>query len=122
MSWVKEAVAALKASRQVEVRPHGSSMRGRIESGQRVTLAPIETAMIAVDDVVFIAWKGNYLLHLVKDVTETDVLIGNNQGKINGWAPRSAVLGKVVTVHPIEELNGSHLTGSKAQPPTESGG
>jgi len=104
MSWVKDAIVALKAGREVDVRPHGGSMRGRIESGQCVTLGPVEVGMIAIDDVVFIAWKGNYLLHLVKDVTETDVLIGNNIGKINGWASRSAVLGKVIAIHPIGEI------------------
>jgi hypothetical protein len=45
-----------------------------------------------------VAWKGGFLLHLVKDATADQLLIGNNVGRINGWVPRSAVLGKVVAV------------------------
>ena len=43
-------------------------MRGRIESGQLVTLAPVDPAAVAVGDVVLVAWKGNYLLHLIKEI------------------------------------------------------
>ncbi len=73
-------------------------MRGRIESGQLVTLAPVHPAVVRVDDAVLVAWKGNYLLHLVKEIDGERVLIGNNIGKVNGWVERSAVIGKVVAV------------------------
>ena len=73
-------------------------MRGRIESGQLVTIEPIAPNAVSVDDVVFIRWKGNYILHIVKDVEEDRLLIGNNIGKINGWADREDVLGKVTDV------------------------
>ena len=73
-------------------------MRGRIESGQLVTIAPVDPATVKVDDVVFVKWHDNYLLHLVKDVREGELLIGNNVGKVNGWVPASAVVGKVVAV------------------------
>jgi hypothetical protein len=100
MSWVKEALSALKQGQEVDVRPRGGSMRGRIESGQRVTLTPVDPEQVQVDDAVFVEWKGNYLLHLVKELTETDVLIGNNVGRINGWVPRSAILARVTRIHP----------------------
>ncbi len=73
-------------------------MRGRIESGQIVTLTPIDPAEVQVDDAVLVAWKGGFLLHLVKEVKNEQLLIGNNIGKINGWVPVSAVLGKVIAV------------------------
>ena len=73
-------------------------MRGRIESGQLVTIAPIDPAAVSVDDVVLVAWRGGFLLHIVKEVKGDQLLIGNNVGKINGWVPRSAVIGKVVAV------------------------
>lgn len=73
-------------------------MRGRIESGQLVTIAPVEPAAVRADDVALVAWRGGFLLHIVKEVKGDQLLIGNNVGKINGWAPRSAVLGKVVAV------------------------
>ena len=99
MSWVKDAIAAMKSGVEIDIRPQGGSMRGRIESGQRVTLAPVDPALVEIDDIVFIAWKGNYLLHLVIELSDSELLIGNNLGKINGWVARLAVLGRVVVVH-----------------------
>ena len=98
MSWVKDAINSLSEFGQAKVRPQGGSMRGRIESGQLVTLVTTGFSQIEIDDVVFIKWKGNYLLHLVKDKNNTQILVGNNLGKINGWAPAVAVLAKVVAV------------------------
>lgn len=98
MTWVKEALEALRSGRMVQVRPQGGSMRGRIESGQLVTIAPATGVDVKVDDVVFIRWKGNYILHIVKEIGDQGLLIGNNIGKINGWAGRDDVLGIVTGV------------------------
>lgn len=98
MGWVNDARKELEAGRSVRVRPFGGSMRGRIESGQPVTLAPVAPAEVAVGDVVFVSWRGNYLLHLVKEVREGEFLIGNNLGKVNGWVPASAVVGNVIAI------------------------
>lgn len=98
MGWVTDAKIELKAGREVRVRPMGGSMRGRIESGQLVTLVPVRQSEVQVADVVFVQWHGSYLLHLVKQLKDDQVLIGNNLGKINGWVPVSALLGKVVAV------------------------
>ena len=49
----------------------------------------------------------NCLLHLVKEANAEQLLIGNNVGKINGWVPRSAVIGKVTDVRvdrPLTEM------------------
>jgi hypothetical protein len=78
----------------------GGSMRGRIESGQLVRITPCAPDAPCIGDVVFIRWKGNYLLHLVKDATPNQLLIGNNLGKTNGWIDRSDVLG---IAHSMEE-------------------
>ncbi len=48
--------------------------------------------------MVFVMWKGNHLLHLVKEATTDQLLIGNNVGKINGWMPRNAVIGRATEV------------------------
>lgn len=98
MGWVNDARTELLAGRTVQVRPFGGSMRGRIESGQLVTLAPATGVEVYVDDVVLVEWKGNYLLHLVKEIDGDRLLIGNNLGKLNGWVQRPAVIGKVVAV------------------------
>ena len=98
MGWVNEARKELSEGRQVQVRPSGGSMRGRIESGQLVTIAPVDPSAVKVGDVVFVRWHDNYLLHLVKDAREGEFLIGNNVGKVNGWVPAAAVVGKVIAV------------------------
>lgn len=98
MGWVNDARDGLHAGRTVQVRPFGGSMRGRIESGQLVTLVPATGVDVSVDDAVLVEWKGNYLLHLVKEIDGDRLLIGNNLGKVNGWVLRSAVIGKVVAV------------------------
>lgn len=95
MGWVKNAIKALNTSGECQVRPYGGSMRGRIESGQLVTICTVIPTELAVNDVVFVRWKGNYLLHLIKDIEDDQVLIGNNLGKINGWIPIADVIGKV---------------------------
>jgi hypothetical protein len=98
VGWTADAYRELTAGRAVRVRPTGGSMRGRIGSGRLVTLAPVAPAAVRIDDAVFVAWKGGFLLHLVKDATADEFLIGNAVGRLNGWVPRSAVLGTVVAV------------------------
>jgi hypothetical protein len=98
MGWVNDARKELAAGRAVQVQPFGGSMRGRIESGQLVTIAPVDPADVRVDDVVLVEWRGNFLLHLVKEIQGDQILIGNNLGKVNGWVPASAVVGKVIAV------------------------
>lgn len=98
MSWVKEAITALETGDSAQVRPFGGSMRARIESGQLVTIAPVTPDAVKLDDVILIRWRGNYILHIVKEIGEDGFLIGNNLGKINGWAKREDVLGVVTAV------------------------
>lgn len=98
MGWVNDALKERAAGRSVQVRPFGGSVRGLIESGQLVTLAPVEPATVQVGDVVLVQWKGNYLLHLVKEINGDQLLIGKNLGKINGWAEAVAIRGKVIAV------------------------
>lgn len=98
MSWIKDAVNALSQGKEVQVRPLGGSMRGRIESGQLVTLEPSKLESVVEEDVVLIRWKGSHILHIVKEIRESKVLIGNNIGKINGWTEGNNILGKVIKV------------------------
>lgn len=82
------------------MRPVGGSMRGRIESGQLVTLKPALYDDVEAEDVIFIRWKGNYLLHPLLEKKDQELLIGNNIGKINGWIPADALIAKAITVAP----------------------
>lgn len=98
MGWMTTAEDALLRNESVEIRPFGGSMRGRIESGQLVKLDPASGHEVTVGDVVFVRWRGSFLLHLVKEIEAERLLIGNNIGKTNGWVPLDAVLGKVTQV------------------------
>ena len=60
-------------------------MRGKVESGQLVTLDPVDVDALSVGDIVLCRVKGNVYLHLVQALGDGRVLIGNNRGKINGW-------------------------------------
>jgi hypothetical protein len=98
VGWVNDALRELRAGRTARVRPVGGSMRGRIESGQAVTISAVDPADVRAGDIVLVAWKGNHLLHLVKEAEADRLLIGNNVGKVNGWVPRHAVAGRVTDV------------------------
>ena len=73
-------------------------MRGRIESGQLVTLKPGREP--SVGDAVLCRVKGNVYIHLVKAVQghgeKRRFLIGNNRGGTNGWT--ATVYGVVTEV------------------------
>ncbi len=73
-------------------------MRGRINSGQLVTLDPARIP--EVGDAVLCRVRGNVYLHLVKAIQghgeKRRYLIGNNLGKINGWT--ATVYGVVTKV------------------------
>ena len=98
MGWVNDALRELALGRPVQIRPSGGSMRGRIESGDLVTLAPVAPSEVRIDDIVLVRWKGNYLLHLIRDIHGEEFVIGNNWGKINGTVTASDIRGRVVRV------------------------
>jgi hypothetical protein len=98
MGWVNDALKELSENGVCQIRPHGGSMKGRIESGQLVTIKKISSEEIEINDTVFVKWKGNYLLHIIKEIKEEEVLIGNNLGKLNGWIPKTDIIGKVTKV------------------------
>jgi len=98
MSWIKEALTQLQMNGECVIYPMGHSMRGRIESGQRVAMTRERLEELSVGEVVFIRWKGNYLLHLVLEIQGNQLLMGNNLGKINGWIDRKDVLAKVIQI------------------------
>lgn len=98
MSWANRAKQMLREGETVTVRPRGQSMRGRIESGDVVTLEPVTVADVEVGDAVLVRVKGNDYLHLVKAKDGERLLIGNNRGGINGWVGPAALYGKTVKV------------------------
>ena len=100
MSWADRNIAELREGKVSQCRPHGGSMRGRIESGQLVTLDPnVEPVM---GNAVMCRCKSNIYVHLVKAVQghgeKRRYLIGNNRGGTNGWVSRNAIFGVVTEV------------------------
>ena len=98
MGWLNDAIRELEETGTTQIRPHGGSMRGRIESGQLVTLCMVTPEEVVVGDATLVRWKGNYLLHIIKEIRSDQVLIGNNIGKINGWIPKDDIIAKVTKV------------------------
>ncbi len=98
MGWFNEALEQLSAGQQAQIRPQGGSMRGRIESGDLVTLSPVNASDVKVDDIVLVQWKNSYLLHLIREIRDDELLIGNNLGKTNDWVKGQAMRGRVINV------------------------
>jgi hypothetical protein len=97
MGWATHYITKLREGATVQFRPRGHSMRGKIESGQLVTVEPVPERL-EVGDIVLCKVRGAEYLHLIKAVQGERYLIGNNRGKVNGWVSRSAIFGKCVRV------------------------
>lgn len=93
-------VKLLMEGKTVQFRPHGNSMRGKINNGQLVTVEPVVAeTVIAVGDAVLAKVGGRVVLHLVGAI-ESDgrYRIENIKGHINGRCTRASVFGKVTKV------------------------
>ncbi len=102
MNW-KLHVERLGKGETVSFRPKGNSMKGRIESGQLVTISP-DISTITDGDIVFCKVHGNFYVHLVKAIKSQGesvlYLIGNNKGGTNGWVGLNGIYGRVIQVAP----------------------
>ena len=98
MGWASEYITRLQKGETVQVRPRGTSMRGKIESGQRCTIEPIDPAVLNVGDIVLCKVSGKQYLHLVKAIQGKRFQIGNNRGRINGWVGENSIFGKCTTI------------------------
>jgi hypothetical protein len=98
MSWAKFAIETLQKGATTQVRPRGHSMKGKVEDGDLVTLAPCDPKSLAVDDIVLVRVKGTVYLHLIKAIDGERFLIGNNRGRLNGWVGPNALYGVATEV------------------------
>jgi hypothetical protein len=104
MGWADFAIETLKEGKDAIIKPTGNSMRGKVESGSKVTLEPISLDKVQIGDIVLCKVKGNQYLHLVKAIDKGRFLIGNNRGGINGWT--KAIYGIVTKIEkPNEKAN-----------------
>ncbi|VTS06857.1 S24/S26 family peptidase [Tuwongella immobilis] len=102
--WAIVAVDALARGEVVQVRPRGHSMRGRIEDGSRVTLAPCLPDDLAVGDVVLARVRGWLLvLHQIVDIQAGRFQIGTTSGRIDGWVSAADIVGRVIAVEESDE-------------------
>ena len=98
MGWADAHIARLSRGETVQFRPRGSSMVGKISSGQLCTVEPLGERALAVDDIVLCRVKGNQYLHIVTAIHGERNQIGNNRGGINGWITRRQVFGLLVAI------------------------
>lgn len=100
MSWAKFAIEALHRGENVQIRPRGHSMKGRVNDGDLVTVQQCNPEDLRVGDIVLVRVRGRDYLHLVKAVNQRRFLIGNNRGGINGWVGVNSVYGIATRVAP----------------------
>ena len=99
MGWASQYIASLRSGQTVSFRPRGSSMSGKIESGQVCTVIPIKDASeLAVGNIVLCSVHGNHYLHLIKAIQGKRFQIGNNRGGINGWIGANSIYGRCIRV------------------------
>ena len=99
MGWASGHITRLKAGEVVSFRPRGTSMSGKIESGQLCTVEPLRAAnQLVVGDIVLCKVKGNEYLHLIKAISGPRFQIGNNRGFINGWISANAIFGRCIKI------------------------
>ena len=98
MSWATVYIEKLKNGETVQFRPRGNSMKGKIASGQLVTIEPIKERVLKQGDIVLCKVNGSQYLHLINAIQTDRYQIGNNIGEINGWIKRNAAYGICVKI------------------------
>jgi hypothetical protein len=98
MGWATGHIARLQKGETVFFRPRGHSMKGKIDSGQLCTVAPVDTSTLEVGDIVLCRVRGAEYLHLIKAIQGGRFQIGNNRGGINGWIGANGIFGRCVSV------------------------
>ena len=98
MGWATHHIDKLKNNQTVQFRPRGGSMKGKINSGQLVTVEPIGNRELKKGDIVLCKVRSYQYLHLIKATQGDRYQIGNNIGRINGWINRNAIFGICIKV------------------------
>ena len=96
MGWADFAIKDLQEGKTVTIKPTGNSMKGKVDSGSKVTVEPIKLDKIEIGNIVLCKVKGKQYLHLVKAKDKGRFLIGNNRGGTNGWT--GIIYGKAVKI------------------------
>ena len=97
MGWASRHIEVLRAGKAVSFRPHGSSMAGRIGSGDLVEVTPLSRDPVK-GEAVLCTVNGKQFLHLVTAVKDGRYQISNNKGHVNGWTGRNQIYGLVTSI------------------------
>jgi hypothetical protein len=73
-------------------------MKGKVESGQLVTIEPVSERQLQKGDIVLCKVNGSQYLHLIKAINGERYQIGNNIGKINGWISQNSIYGICINI------------------------
>lgn len=92
-----ELVLKLQKGETIQFRPRGNSMQPKIESGQLVTVSPVN-GDLKKGDIVLCKIKGRWYVHLVAAIQGKRFQISNNKGHINGWIGENSIFGIVTKV------------------------
>jgi len=98
MSWATQYIEKLKNGETVQFRPRGNSMKGKVDSGQLVTVAPLTGRQLQKGDIVLCKVNGSQYLHLIKAIQGARYQIGNNIGRINGWVTVNSIYGICIAI------------------------
>lgn len=95
----------LLEKREVEWKPKGNSMTGKIASGDPVRVKACSPHALRTGDIVYAKVKGNYYLHLISAIDTSPghgylarYQISNNHGYVNGWTDAKNIFGICVQV------------------------
>lgn len=98
MGWATSYIERLTRGETASFGPRGNSMSGKIDSGQLVTVEPVEGKTIKVGAIVLCKVNGVQYLHLVNSTSGDRFQIRNNHGRINGWTSRRNIFGIVTKI------------------------
>lgn len=91
--------------RSITVKPRGHSMAGLITDGAVVTLEPYGDSEPLVGEIVFARVRGrrysHLVLHLILAQEPGRYLIGNSQGRPDGWVARQEIFGRAIKREPM---------------------
>jgi len=78
----------------------GNSMAPLLKSRQAVICEPVkDDTKLEKKNIVLCKVKGHHYLHLIHAIkNDSEYLIGNNRGHMNGWVGRNQIYGKVVEI------------------------
>jgi len=96
----QETCNHLRGGETCKVTGIGNSMTPILKSRQAVICEPVkDDTKLEKKDIVLCKVRGHHYLHLIHAIkNDSEYLIGNNHGHMNGWVSRNQIYGKVVEI------------------------